>query len=143
MSSAVASRTVVRTPTVLENDETESGAAALCSVLAYYEKYLPLEEVLTASGAGRRGGDPDHLCTAAINYGMEARVAPLTVDEVKEAEGPLLAFMGNGRFVVVGGFRKGCFVVGDTVRGSGADEGGGFPLLLPRQGHPPAARSQL
>ena len=109
MSSQVSHRPVIKTRTVLQNDETESGAAALCSVLAYFEKFVPLEEVLTAAGAGRRAGDPGHLATAASNYGLVASVAALSVDELKSADVPLLASMAHGRFVVVNGFRQGTF----------------------------------
>src|SRR4051812_36132416 len=60
----------VDTPTVLQMQVTECGAASLAMVLAHYGRWVPLEQVRERCGASRDGTTASDLIKAAAGYGM-------------------------------------------------------------------------
>ena len=59
-------------PPITQNDEAESGAAALCMILASYGRYVDLSEMRKACHVSRDGCRIDNLIAAAESYGMKA-----------------------------------------------------------------------
>ena len=96
---------VVKVPQVMQMEAVECGAASLTMILAYYGKWLPLEEVRAACGVSRDGSSAKMILRAARNYGLDAkgyRMAP----EALEDKQPAIIHWNFEHFVVFRGFDK-------------------------------------
>ena len=108
---------VVSVPMIMQMESVECGAASLTMILAYYGKWLPLEEVRTACGVSRDGSSAKNIVCAARNYGLEAkgfRMAPEALDGAQ----PAIIHWDFKHFVVFCGFdRKGRACINDPSSG--------------------------
>lgn len=108
---------IIKVPVVMQMEATECGAASLCMVLAYYGKWLPLEQVRLDCGVSRDGSNAGNLLKAARNYGLEAQGYRCSVEGVKKMDFPLIIHWNFNHFVVLCGFKKKTAVLCDPGRG--------------------------
>lgn len=109
---------VAKTPVVMQMEAAECGAASLSMVLAYYGKWVPLEQARLDCGVSRDGSNAKNIYKAALGYGLKAKAYRFEVASLKEkATYPCVIHWGFNHFVVLNGFDRKGVVLNDPARG--------------------------
>ncbi len=107
-----------KVPQIMQMEALECGAACLAMICAYYQKWIPLEQVRADCGVSRDGSSALNIVKAARSYGLEAkgfRYEPSTLRD--QGIFPCIAHVGFNHFVVVRGFKHGKVYLNDPGRG--------------------------
>jgi NHLM bacteriocin system ABC transporter peptidase/ATP-binding protein len=92
-----------RTPTVLQHEATECGAACLGMILGYYRRWTPLEHIRAVAGVSRDGTKASNIVKAAAHYGLVARGLSCETSDLAALQMPAIVFWNFNHYVVLEG----------------------------------------
>ncbi len=107
----------VRTPTLLQNDAAECGAISLGIVLAFFGRWVPIEDLRAVCDVTRDGCDGVDLLRAARHFGLEPQGWRREPHQLHAMPMPLILFWDFGHFLVLEGYARGRYYINDPNGG--------------------------
>ena len=111
------SLTKKRVPVVMQMEALECGAACLAMILAYYEKWVPLEEVRVSCGISRDGSNLKDVAEAGMSYGLVPSAYKCDVEDLSTIDLPAIIHWNFNHFVVLCKISKSYAIINDPARG--------------------------
>ncbi|MBQ9545201.1 MAG: NHLP family bacteriocin export ABC transporter peptidase/permease/ATPase, partial [Clostridia bacterium] len=109
---------VAKVPVVMQMEALECGAASLCMLMAYYDKWVPLEQVRRDCGVSRDGSKAGNIMKAARNYGFTAKGYRFEPETLRaNGKFPCIIHWEFNHFVVCDGFRGNKVYLNDPAKG--------------------------
>ena len=107
-----------RVPVIMQMEALECGAACLAMVMAFYGKWVPLEQVRQDCGVSRDGSNAKNVLIAARSYGFDAQGFRCEVSALQESMMlPCIIHWNFNHFVVLNGFQGKYAWINDPARG--------------------------
>lgn len=106
-----------KTPLLIQMENTECGAACLGIILAYYGRYVPMEELRIACGVSRDGSSAYGIVKACEKYGIDCEGYSYTVEELKQQPMPCILYWGFDHFVILEGIEEDNYYINDPAVG--------------------------
>lgn len=108
-----------KVPMVMQMEALECGAASLTMILAYYGKWIPLEQVRADCGVSRDGSNAKNMLKAARNYRLIAKGYRYEPKELQDnGKFPCIIHWNFNHFLVLCGFKGGRAVLNDPAKGT-------------------------
>ncbi len=110
---------VAKVPVIMQMEALECGAASLAMILAYYSKWIPLEQVRRECGVSRDGSNAKSILLAAQKYGLDVSAYRYEPEDLKnEGRFPCIIHWNFNHFVVCDGFKGNKVYLNDPAKGA-------------------------
>ena len=107
----------MKIPVVIQMRPGENGAAALCMMLGYHRKFVPLEEMREVCVSSRNGSSPQQMVEAASRYGLAGKVETPDIEELCRMKLPVLVMWKKRYWCILTSVRGGIVSITDPARG--------------------------
>ncbi len=107
----------MKIPVVIQMRPGENGAAALCMMLGYHKKFVPLEEMREVCVSSRNGSSPEQMVEAASRYGLDGKVETPDIDALRKMKFPLLVFWKKRYWCILTSIGRNIVTITDPARG--------------------------
>ena len=102
----------------MQMESLECGAAALSMVLAYYGKWMPIEQVRADCGVSRDGASIQNIAAAAQSYGLAVEGYARGIGALRELGSFPCIITYDAGYVVLCGFAGERAIVNDPAKGA-------------------------
>ena len=107
-----------KVPVIMQMEALECGAACLAMILAYYGKWIPLEQLRSDCGVSRDGSKAKNILVTARTYGLNAKGFRCELSAIRgKVEFPCIIHWNFNHFVVLKGFKGNYAYINDPARG--------------------------
>lgn len=107
-----------KVPVVIQMEMLECGAACLTMILAYYGKWIPLEQMRIDCDVSRDGSNARNILLAARSHGLEAKGYRYEPQALRsKGTFPCIIHWNFNHFVVLCGFKKDRAILNDPAKG--------------------------
>ena len=96
---------VAKVPVIMQMEALECGAASLAMILAYYGRWIPLEQLRKECGVSRDGSNMRSMSKVAKKYNLQPKAFRISAENLQEkGTFPAIIFWQYNHFVVLDGF---------------------------------------
>ncbi|GAA1716154.1 ATP-binding cassette domain-containing protein [Propioniferax innocua] len=95
-----------RTPTLIQMEAVECGAASLGILLRYHGRHVPLEELRRECAVSRDGANAAKVVTAGHSYGLVGSGKTIDLPDLAELDHPVIIHWAFQHFMVLEGFQR-------------------------------------
>ena len=108
----------MKIPVMIQMQNGENGAAALGTMLGYYRRFVPIEELREVCVTSRNGSSPQDIAKAAEHYGLDATIKTMDAGELPSQQFPLMIQWKRRYYALIKSIKGNIVTVIDPARGT-------------------------